>query len=82
MTRPLFTSLNKTEAKQIQPQVESLHKQNKEIQEQELANEVENRELHRIAKVYEGMMESMEVKIAAMYEDGTLKFTEADVSSD
>lgn len=58
-----------------------LHKENRDIHEQENVNEDENRELHRAHKVYEEMMDSMERKIASMYEEGTLKLSDADVGS-
>lgn len=75
----MFSSLSKTTAKQIQPPIESLHKQSKQIREEEAVNEEENRELHRTLEVYEQMMASMEAKIASLIEDGLIKMSEADV---
>lgn len=71
--------MSKTKAKQIQPPIESLHKQSKQIRDQEVANEDENRELRRVTVFYEEMMVTMETKIASMIDDGLLKLSDADV---
>ena len=71
--------MNKTEAKYIHPPVESLHKENRDIRYQETATEEDNKELRRTVKSYQDIIESMENKITLMYEDGTLKITEAEV---
>ena len=72
--------MNRTEPQQIQPAIEHLHKDAKDIRNKQAHYEEENRELHKTLVEYQEVTDKMELKLTAMVEDGSLKMTEADVS--
>lgn len=76
--KTLFPSMNKTEAKQIHPQVEHLHKEARELRRRERFMEEENRNLTRVAHESEQMLDVLEARAAQMLEDGLLKMSESD----
>ena len=59
----MFTSMNKTEARQINPAVEHLHKEARELTSKERELEDDNRDLMRQLRQHEEIIESMENKL-------------------
>jgi hypothetical protein len=75
----MFTSLNKTDAKQIHPAIENLHMDALDIRNQEGHLEEENRELRRMLANRQELLDSLEYRVNQLFEDGSLKLTESDM---